>query len=213
MGDLVSGRYPDSEEEFLLDGSPFPPYRRTISRRDIATGTSPLALTSASVFVYAVPVQVGDIFNFVTFLAKTATLTPTHSWVALYNGVGPGAALLGQSADATGGFAAGANKIQLASPVANLGTVGTPQGAGQPAIVPNGPAVWGVALYNTGATGATIDGMPGGSVAGEVAVAGQLALASSGTLAATATAPATLGALGSYAAAAAGVAYVLLSRQ
>jgi len=37
MADLASGRYPDSEEEWLLDGSPLPPYRRTISRRDIAT--------------------------------------------------------------------------------------------------------------------------------------------------------------------------------
>lgn len=211
MADLASGRYPDSEEEWLLDGSPFPPYRRTISRRDIATGATGLALTQAQLFVYAVPVQVGDIFNFVTTLVKTATATPTHSWVALYNGVSATASLLAQSADAPGGFAVGTNKLQLASAVANIGTVGTPQGAGQPAIVPNGPAVWGVALYNSGATGAVLDGMPGGQVAGEIAVTGQLPFVSQVALAATATAPATLA--GIAAVVGTGVPYVLLSRQ
>lgn len=210
MADLASGRYADSEEEWLLDGSPYPPYRRTINRRDIATGSTGITLTSANLFVYAVPVQVGDIFNYVSFLAKTATGTGTHSWVALYNGISATAALLAQSADVTAGFAVGANKIQLASTVANLGTVGTPQGPSTPAIVPNGPAVWGVALYNSGASAAVVDGMPGGNVAGAIALAGQPALAFSAALAATATAPATLAGLTAFAGA---TPYVLLSRQ
>ena len=210
MSDLPSGRYPDSEEEWLLDGMPFPPYRRTINRRDIATGSTGITLTSANLFVYAVPVQVGDIFNYVSFLAKTATGTGTHSWVALYNGVSASAALLAQSADVVAGFAAGANKVQLASAVANIGTIGTPQGGGSPAVTPNGPSVWGVALYNSGASGAVVDGMPGGNVAGAIAVSGQPALALSGALAATATAPATLAGLTAFAGA---TPYVLLSRQ
>ena len=53
MSDLASGRYPDSEEEWLLDGSPFPPYRRTISRRDITNSAIP---TVTTLNVYAVPV-------------------------------------------------------------------------------------------------------------------------------------------------------------
>lgn len=211
MSDLPSGRYPDSEEEWLLDGSPFPPYRRTISRRDIATGATGLALTQAQLFVYAIPVQVGDIFNFITILTKTATATPTHSWAALYNGTGASATLLAQTPDVVGGFAIGASKLQLASTVANIGTIGTPQGGGSAAIVPNGPAVWGVALYNSGATGAVLDGMPGGQVAGEIAVTGQLPFVSQVALAATATAPANLA--GIAAVVGTGVPYVLLSRQ
>ena len=67
MGDFVFGPVPpDSEEEWLLDGSPFPPFRRTISRRDIATSFGP---PTTVLNVYAVPVQVGDIFIFVSFLS------------------------------------------------------------------------------------------------------------------------------------------------
>lgn len=135
MADLASGRYPDSFEEWLLDGSPYPPYRQTISRRDITTAAIP-GVTQLN--VYAIPVQVGDIFSYVSFLVKTAGATLTHSWVALYNGVGTGAALLAQSTDNTTatGWATGAQKIALASTVANLGTVGTPQGGGSAAVTP-----------------------------------------------------------------------------
>lgn len=211
MADLAGGRYPDSYEEWLFDGQPSPPYRATISRRDIASGSTGLALTQAQLFVYAIPVQAGDIFNYVSFLAKTATATPTHSWVALYNGTSATATLLAQSTDATGGFAVNANKIQLASTVSNIGTAGTPQGAGQPVVVAQGPAVWGVALYNSGATGAVLDGAPGGQTAGEIAVAGQVPFISQVALAATATAPATLA--GIAAVIGTGTPYILLSRQ
>jgi hypothetical protein len=211
MADLASGRYPDTEEEWLLDGSPFPPYRRTISRRDITNSAIP---TVTTLNVYAVPVQVGDIFNFVSFLVKTAGGTLTHSWVALYNGVATGAALLAQSTDNTTstGWAIGAQKIALASAVANIGTIGTPQGGGSAAITPNGPAVWGIAFYQSGTTGDTLDGAIGNasSVAGFVAVTGQVPMYSTGTLAATATAPAVLPTM---AAASGPIPYLLLSRQ
>jgi len=193
MGDLTSGRYPDSEEEWALDGFPSPPYRRTISRRDITTAAIP---TVTTLNVYAVPVQVGDIFNYVSFLVKTAGGTLTHSWVALYNGVATGAALLAQSADNTTatGWATGAQKIALAAAASNIGTEGIPQGPGSAALVASGPAVWGIAFYQSGTTGDTIDGAPGSasSVAGAIALTGQAPMYSTGTLAATATAPSVL---------------------
>lgn len=215
MSDLVAGRYPIGEEEWLLDGQPLPPYRRSLSRRDIASGSTGVALTSATLFVVAIPVQAGDIFNFVSFGGKTATATGTHSWVAVYNGVNAGAALLGaQSADVVAGFTTGINKIALGSAANDVAQPGTPQGAaggpGQWSIVAAAPAVYGVAIYNSGATGAAIDGMPGGSVAGEVLVTGQVPLFQSASLSATATAPAVLPTLTGVAGS---IPYVLLSKQ
>ena len=210
MSDLAGGRYPDSEEEWLLDGQPSPPYRRTISRRDIVASAAFIP-TVTTLNVYAVPVQAGDIFNFVSFLVKTAGGTLTHSWVALYNGVATGAALLAQVADNTTatGWAIGAQKLQLASVVSNVGTVGTPQGPSTPAIVAQGPAVWGIAFYQSGTTGDTVDGMSSSAVAGAVAVTGQVPFYSTGTLAATGTAPAVLPTM---AAAVGGIPYMVLSR-
>jgi hypothetical protein len=212
MADLASGRYPDSEEEWLLDGQPYPPYRRTISRRDITTGTGGATSgTTLLMSVFAVPVQVGDIFSFVSFLAGTAGATLTHSWVAIYNGVGTGAALLAQVADNTTatGWATGLQKLSLASAVANIGTVGTPQGGGSAAIVPNGAAVWGVAIYQSGTTLNKYDGMLGGSQT--TGLTGQVPLFSTAaSLAATGTAPAVLPTM---TAAAGPIPYIALSRQ
>jgi hypothetical protein len=213
VGDLGSGRYPDSEEEWLLDGSPYPPFRRSMSRRDITSVFTPGA-TSGTIYVVAVAVQTGDIFGMVSFCVKTvATGTSTHSWVAVYNGVATGAALLGaQSPDVTTGFPVGDNNLLLGALAANIGTVGTPQGGGSAAVTPNGPAVWGVAIYNSqGTNGPVIDGMAGGNIAGEVVHTGQIPLLSSGTLAATATAPAVLPTMAA-ATATLGLPYVLLSR-
>ena len=212
MADLVEGRYPVTEEEWLLDGSPLPPYRRTISRRDIAAS---FALPTTVLNVYAVPVQAGDIFSFVSFLTGTAGATLTHSWVAVYNGVGTGAALLAQVADNTTatGWATGAQKLALQSVVNNVGQPGTPQGpsggAGSWALTAAAAAVWGVAVYQSGTTGNTLDGMPSSAVAGAAALSGQVPLYSTGTLSATGTAPSVLPAM---TAAVGKVPYLVLSR-
>lgn len=197
MSDLGAGRYPFAEEEWLLDGSPLPPYRRTISRRDIASGSSGLAVAATTILtVFPVAVQAGDIFDFVSFLVAVAGGTLTHSWVAVYNGTATGAALLAQSTDNTTatGWAVGAQKIQLASVVGNIPTVGTPQGPSTPAIVASGPAVWGVGVYQSGTTVNLFDAMPGsGAANGAVAIAGQVPMVTkSATIAATGTAPAVL---------------------
>lgn len=202
MSDLASGRYPDSEEEWLLDGQPSPPFRRIagLKRSDIATGSGGATIgVSNQLAVFPLPVQAGDIFQFVSFLAAVVGGTLAHSWVALYNGTAAGAALLAQVADNTSatGWAVGANKLTLASVVSNIGTVGTPQGPSTPPIVAQGPAIWGVAIYQSGTTLNKFDGMPGGNAgAGLVAVAGQVPMVSqSGSLGAVATAPAVLPAM------------------
>lgn len=204
MSDLTSGRYPDTYEEWLLDGKPAQPYRTTISRKDIvSSGTSNgILLASATVYVYAVIVQQGDVLGAVNVLVGNSTATGTHGWAALYTGVGATSTLIAQSSDLTTGFTAGAQKFALSSAY----TVGnqTPGATGT-----DGPIVLGVALYNSGATGGRLDGMTSSSVAGSVAISGQSALVSSFSLAATATAPSVLtGAV----ALAGGVPYIALSR-
>lgn len=214
MTDLTAGRYALAEEEWVLDGMPLPPYRRTISRRDIASSFAMPAGTTLNVF--AVPVQAGDIFNYVSFLTGTAGATLTHSWVAVYAGVATGAALLAQVADSTTatGWAATAQKLQLQSAVNDVAQPGTPQGpAGGPGSWPltaAAPAVWGIAVYQSGTTGNTFDGMPSSAIAGAVALTGQPSMYSTGTLAATGTAPAVLPTM---TAAVGKVPYLVLSRQ
>lgn len=199
MSDLTEGRYPYAEEEWLLDGQPNPPYRRIagLKRSDIATGASGATIgTTQTLSVFPVPVQAGDIFQFVSFLVAVVGGTLAHSWVAIYNGVATGSALLAQVADNTTatGWAVGAQKLTLASVVSNVGTVGTPQGPNTGPIVAQGPAVWGVAFYQSGTTLNKFDGMPGGNAgAGLVAITGQAPMVStSGSLGAVATAPSVL---------------------
>lgn len=203
MGDLTSGRYPDTFEEWMLDGKPAQPYRTTISRRDIlSTGVTP---TVNAVCVYPVVVQQGDIIGAVSIGVKTATAaTASHGWAALYTGLTTADTLIVQSADDTSGFhgSASLQKFVLTTPYTvgtNPGTTGT-----------NGPVVLGVALYNSSSgAGGALDGMTGSSVAGGILVAGQVPMGFSASLAATATAPANLS---GFTALTGGVPYIALSR-
>jgi hypothetical protein len=92
------------------------------------------------------------------------------------------------------------------------GNPGTTQGAANTGGVSGQSVILGVALYNSGTTGGKLDGMTGGSIAGQIVATGQVAIMSSGTLAATATAPSALSGTGGYAAIAGFVPYVALSR-
>jgi hypothetical protein len=198
---LIAGRYPPFNEEWMLDGQPNPPYRQSISRRDIlSTGVT---MTTATLYVFPVVVQPGDIIGAVNIGVKTASATPTHGWAALYTGLGTAATLISQSADNTSGFTptAGSQKLTLATPY----LVGTAPGA----TGSTGPLTIGVALYNSATTGGVLDGMTGSSVAGGVIVTGQVPFCVSVALAATATAPANLSGV---AAAVQGVPYIALTR-
>jgi hypothetical protein len=203
MSDLVSGRYPDTFEEWMLDGKPSQPYRTTISRRDIlSTGVTP---TVNAVCVYPVVVQQGDVIGAISIGVKTATAaTASHGWAALYTGLTTSATLLFQSADDTSGFH-GSGALQKFTLTSSY-TVGTDPGT----TGTNGPVVLGVALYNSSSgAGGALDGMTGSSVAGGILITGQVPMAFSAALAATATAPANLS---GFTALTGGVPYIALSR-
>lgn len=164
MGDIVSGKYPDFEEEWLFDGQPNPPYRRSLNRRDIATAAGVGVPATTKMLVTAVPVQPGDVFNFVTFGLVTAGTQSATSFVVVYAGVPTSTnayTVLGVSATFTA--VAGANKIALSSPIGDVGTTYTPQGSA-PASTLNGAAIWGVGLclaYSAGSP--TLDGSASGA--------------------------------------------------
>lgn len=178
MGDLVSGRYPDYFNEWLLDGQPNPPYRQSISRGDI-TGAAVTGAASTNAYVTAVCAEPGDVFNYVSFgigtLAGTAGST---SFVVVYSAMptsSAAATVLGVSATTT--FTAGANKIALTAPVTVAGTLYTPQGSA-PASTNNGPVVLGVAIVETWTTtGSQFDCMSGGKAAFKGLLTGQVPLA------------------------------------
>jgi hypothetical protein len=178
--DLAGGKYPDYNEEWMFDGQPSPPYRRSISRGDINTGSTGTVTGAATQipYVVAVPAQVGDVIGFVTFgigtLAGTAGST---SFVVVYSGMPTASAavtVLGVSATTT--FTAGANKIALSNSVALAPTIGTPQGAAG-STVGNGPLILGVAIVETWTTtGSKFDAMAGGATAFKGLLTGQIPL-------------------------------------
>lgn len=164
MGDLVSGRYPDFEEEWLFDGQPYPPYRRSLNRRDIATAAGVGVPATTKMLVTGVPCQPGDIFGFVTFGVVTAGTQTSSAFVVVYSAVptaSAAATVLGVSATFTA--VAGANKIALSAPVSLAATEYTPQGAAA-AATPAGPVVLGVGIclsYSAGTP--TLDGSASGA--------------------------------------------------
>lgn len=192
--DLAGGKYADYDEEWLLDGQPASPYRRSISRRDI-TGAAVTGAATQIPYVVAVPCQVGDVFNYVTFAIGTLAGTAgSTSFVVVYSGV-PSATnnvtVLGVSATTT--LVAGTNKIQLASQVALTPTIGTPQGA-VGSTIGSGPIVLGVAIVETWTTtGSQFDCAAGAKAAFKGILGGQLPLAT--TLPTLSGTPPTVGSL------------------
>ncbi len=215
MSDLVAGRYPFADETWMLDGQPYPPYRRTCSRQ--FGGTFTMVLTGTA-YIYPVVVQPGDVFNYITLIVKTQQTVSGHCWAALYNGTTSAATLLAQVADTTAGWGTGAQKLSLTKAVANSGTVGTAQGPSTAASTNAGAAVRGLVLYNSAAsgTGTIVDAATvSGDVGGNIALTGQIPTSQTATLTATATAPSSLGSAssGTLTASNANIPYAVLSQQ
>ena len=214
MGDIVSGRYPDFEEEWLFDGQPMPPYRRSLNRRDIATAAGIGIPATTKMIVTGVPVQPGDVFNYVTFGVVTAGTQTASAFVVVYAGVPTSSVaynVLGVSATFTA--VAGANKIALTGSVANIGTTYTPQGSA-PGSTQNGATVWGVGIclsYSAGSP--TLDGSASGAAYAGL-LTGQIptSIISSGTFGAPPAVGSSSGLTWTTAGGGA-VPYVILSRQ
>lgn len=176
--DLAGGRYADYDEEWLFDGQPVSPYRRSISRRDI-TGAAVTGAATQVPYVVAVPAQVGDVFNFVSFAIGTLAGTAgSSSFVVVYSGM-PSASnnvqVLGVSATTT--FVAGLNKIALSGAVSLAPGIGTPQNA-VGSTIGNGPLVLGVAIVEAWTTtGSQFDCASGAKSAFKGIVGSQLPLA------------------------------------
>lgn len=173
--DLAGGKYADYNEEWMLDGQPNPPYRRSISRGDI-TGAAVTGAATQVPYLVAVPAQVGDVFNYVSFAIGTLAGTPgATSFVVVYSAMptaSAAATVLGVSAVTT--FTAGANKIALSAPVALAPTIGTPQNAAG-STLGSGPLVLGVAIVEAWTTtGSQFDCMSGGASAFKGVLSGQI---------------------------------------
>jgi hypothetical protein len=178
MGDLISGRYPDYYNEWLLDGQPTPPYRQSISRGDI-TGAAVTGAATQVPYLVGVCAEPGDVFGYVSFgIGTLAGTAGASSFVVVYSAMptaSAAATVLGVSAVTT--FTAGANKIALSSLVVVGATDYTPQGSA-PASLQNGPVVLGVAIVEAWTTTASqFDGMSGGKSAFKGLIGNQLPLA------------------------------------
>lgn len=216
MGDLVSGRYPDFEEEWLFDGQPLPPYRRSLNRRDIAIAAGVGIPVTTKMLVTAVPCQPGDVFGYVTFGVVTAGTQTASAFVVVYSAVptsSAAATVLGVSATFTA--TAGANKIALSAPVSLSPTEYTPQGAGAAGTsLGSGPVVLGVGIclsYSAGTP--TLDGSASGAAyAGLLTGQVPISIISSATIASPPTVGSSSG-TGWTTTGGGSVPYVVLSRQ
>jgi hypothetical protein len=176
--DLAGGHYRQYDASWYLNGSPSYPLREAFPRW--AAGTSG-TVTSGTMFVVPLVVEPGDQIGAVSVLVKTATATPTHGWVALYDAFTTAGKLLYQSADDTSGL---------------HGSAAAWKGALSAVYYAPGdePKTIAVAVFNEGATGALLDGMAGFDVAGGV-TGSQLSLVSTVGSVTGATAPSTLAGL------------------
>jgi hypothetical protein len=120
-GDVLSGRYPLTDDAWKLLGQPVNasqaniPARTNLRAFGLGLTDEVAALVSGKATVVAVPVEVGDVISKVTFLTgNTAGSTLTHQWAAIYSGVLTTAALEGaQSTDITAATVSASTAITL----------------------------------------------------------------------------------------------------
>ncbi len=98
-GSQASGHYPDTNPEWLYDGSPTGLLRANLRRQEC--GGNLAALTTQVMTSVALYLEAGDVVTNLTFCsATTAAGTPTNWWFALYSTAAT-PALLAQTADQT----------------------------------------------------------------------------------------------------------------
>jgi hypothetical protein len=116
MSDLVAGKYPIPNPNYLLNGSPTGLFRESLPRHACAGNTA--AVGTGVMLSVALPLVAGDLVTNLTFRsATTAAGTPTNWWFALYDDAAT-PALLAQTADQlTAAWAANTVKtLALATP-------------------------------------------------------------------------------------------------
>lgn len=121
-GTQTGGHRPDTDPQWLLNGSPTGVLRENLTRGDL--GGNLAALTTQIMTAVAIPLEAGDVVTNLTFCsATTAAGTPTNWWFALYSTAAT-PALLGQTADQTStAWAANTVKtVALAAPYTVLTT-------------------------------------------------------------------------------------------
>ena len=115
-GAQVGGHYPDTDPQWLLNGSPSGLFRPNLRRSECDGNLA--ALTTQVMTAAALYLEAGDVVTSLTFCsATTAAGTPTNWWFALYSSAAT-PALLAQTADQTStAWAANTAKtVALAAP-------------------------------------------------------------------------------------------------
>jgi hypothetical protein len=158
-GNLTSGQtgghYPDTDAQWLLNGSPSGVLRANLRRTECGGNLS--ALTTAVMTSVGIYLEAGDVVTNLTFCsATTAAGTPANWWFALYSTAST-PALLGQTADQVdAAWAANTPKtLALATPYTVVTT-----GIHYAAIMVKAstpPTLLGAAL-NVNASGAVVSG-------------------------------------------------------
>lgn len=171
----IGGHYPDTHDQWLLNGSPSGLFRANLRRTEV--GGNLAALTTQVMTAVALYLEAGDVVTNLTFCsATTAAGTPTNWWFALYSTAAT-PALLGQTADQTStAWAANTAKtVALATPY----TVTT-------------TGVYYAAVMVKATTVPTLLGASLNATAAAAVVTGQKVLANTSGASLTDTAPATI---------------------
>lgn len=172
---LVRGKYPVTNPQWLLDGSPSGVMRSNLDRRH--AGGNLAALTTQIALSVALPLEAGELVTNLTFMSgATAMVTPTNWWFALYS---PAAtpALLAQTADQLAAAWAADTAMTLALATAYMAPT---------------TGVYYATVMVKAATAPTLIGATVQADASGAVVAGQKILARTHGAALTTTAPSTI---------------------